>query len=183
MAELVATSPAKGLLPVTIGGLTLSEPAHAMMTGISPHTGEVAQASALLKQATGCDLPAPNRLTRSGDAMALWTGRNRWMLIGAPAPEGLAETAALTDQSDAWVAVTIEGPGAALVLARLCPLDLRDTAFPEGTATRSEIFHMQAIIARTGPASFLVLTFRSMAGTLVHDLTTAARAVAARAEV
>lgn len=183
MAELTALSPAGALLPKTLGGVRLREADFAPMTGISPHAGEVAQVSSALEAAHGVSLPGPGKLVAGDGAMVMWVGRNRWLLIGPEPGEGPGAHAALTDQSDAWVTVVISGAAGVEVLARLVPVDLRAAMFPEGSVARTEVYHMPAIIARTGAEELRVMCFRSMAGTLVHDLVQAADAVAARAEV
>jgi sarcosine oxidase subunit gamma len=180
VAELIALSPAGAALPKRIGAVTLTEAPFAPMTGISPHAGEVAQVSAALEAAHGLALPGPGRMLSGAGIEVLWFGRNRWLLIGAAPGDGLAAHAALTDQSDAWVSVIVQGAAGVDVLARLVPVDLRPRAFAEGSVIRTELFHMPAAIARTGAEDLRVMCFRSMAGTLVHDLVTAAEAVAAR---
>lgn len=180
MAELKAKSAAAGLLPLTIGGLTIAEAPQARMTGLSPFSGAIARASSELERAHGLTLPGPNRMTEADGAMALWFGQNRWLLIGPDPDAALGGCAALTDQSDAWTRVILSGTGAVDVLARLVPVDLRPAAFPPGSAIRTELRHMQAAVARPADGTLTVMTFRSMAGTLVHDLQVAAEAVAAR---
>ena len=100
--------------------------------------------------------------------------------MGAEPSAKLAKHAALTDQSDAWSCVLLEGEGARDVLARLTPLDLRDSACPIGAALRSELFHMPVSIARLAENTWQIMGFRSMAATLVHDLERAMKSVAAR---
>ena len=98
-----------------------------------------------------------------------------------PAPEAsLAEHAALTDQSDAWLVVRLEGAGARDVLARLTPVDLRDSAFKRGHTARTELAHMMASLTRVGPQAYQVLVFRGFSQTLAHDLKSAMEGVAAR---
>ena len=92
----------------------------------------------------------------------------------------LAGLAAVTDQADGVAAVKIEGDAAEAVLARLVPLDLRAASFKRGHTARSLVNHMTASITRLGPKSFEVMVMRSMAQTLVHELTEAAEGVAAR---
>ena len=101
-------------------------------------------------------------------------------LIGA-APEGLAGVAALTDQSDGWARMRLQGPGAEAVLARLVPIDLRVAAFPEGAVARSGLNHMMMVLMREGPQAFQIMVFRSMAGSAVHELAVAMKALTARA--
>ena len=53
--------------------------------------------------------PGPNRATGKAGARAIWFGRGM-ILQGGPAPDpSLAEHAALTDQTDGWACVQLEG--------------------------------------------------------------------------
>ena len=180
MVDLVAKSACDGLLPVSHGTVTLSEVTFGYLTSISPFKGQDAALSTALKEAHGMALPAANRGTGKDGARAIWFSRGQAMLIG-PAPDAsLARFAALTDQSDAWAVVRLEGAQAEDVLARLVPVDLRKTTFKRGHTARSYLMHMMASISRVGDQAFQIMVFRSMAGTLVHDLETAMVAVAAR---
>jgi len=178
---LAAAMPGAGLLPRTIGGVTLTEPPLARLTTLAPFLGRSEALSAALEAAHGLPLPGPNRMSAAGDASCAFHGRALWLLAG-PAPDArLAEHAALTDQTDAWATVDVTGPEGPALLARLVPVDLRPAAFPEGAAIRTEVQHMQAAITRPAPGVLRIRCFRSMARTLIHDLTTAAEALAARA--
>ena len=180
MADLTARSPCEGLLPLSIGGVTLGEAAPGMLTSVAPHAGQETALSAALKAAHGMAFPAPNRAVGRVGARMVWLSRGQAMLVG-PAPDpALATHAALTDQSDAWAVVTLEGQGAVDVLARLVPLDLRSGAFKRGHTARTDLMHMMASLTRLGENTFQIMVFRSMAETLVHDLKTAMEGVAAR---
>ncbi|MBY6139230.1 sarcosine oxidase subunit gamma [Leisingera daeponensis] len=180
MAELIAKSPCDGLLPATIGGMSLTEEHPGAMWAIAPFNGQLKVLGKALEAAHGMAFPAPNRATGKAGSRAVWFGRDMALLMG-PAPDaGLAKHAALTDQSDAWAVVRLEGQGAEDVLARLVPVDLRPQVFKRGHTARTELKHMMASVTRTGPQSFQIMVFRSMAKTLVHDLKTAMEAVAAR---
>lgn len=87
------------------------------------------------------------------------------LLIDAAPPTG----ARATDQSDAWAVVTLSGLGATDTLARLSTLDLR--AMTDGQATRSPIGHMPGHITRLGDQEWRLMVFRSMAATLVREVT------------
>ena len=76
--------------------------------------------------------------------------------------------------------MSLSGAAAADVLARLVPLDLRLAACPVGTALRTQVNHMNAVILRTGDYGFEILVFRSMARTAWHELEAAMGMVAAR---
>ncbi|MFA3915925.1 sarcosine oxidase subunit gamma [Ruegeria hyattellae] len=180
MVELKEITPCAGLLPVTIGPVSLTEEASARLTALSPYKGRQKLLSDVLKAAHGMGFPAPNRVTGKAGARALWFGQGQALLMGPDPDPGLGEHAAITDQSDGWAMVRLEGAGAEDVLARLVPVDLRRPQFKRGHTVRSMIFHMSGSISRVDDSGFLILVFRSMAASLVHDLKTAMEAVAAR---
>jgi heterotetrameric sarcosine oxidase gamma subunit len=179
VANLIARSACAGLLPVTIGSVTLSEVRIDQMASVAPFKGKEAMVSEALKAACGIAFPAPNRTTSKGAARAVWAGQGRANVIGCDLPD-LSGLAAVTDQADGVAAVKIEGDGAEAALARLVPLDLRAATFKRGHTARSLVNHMTASISRLGPKSFEIMVMRSMAQTLVHELTEAAEGVAAR---
>ena len=181
MVDLIATSPLADKAPQTIGTVTVSELTLGHLTSVAPYKGQRKALSEALKAAHGMAAPAPNRATGKDGARAIWFGRDMVLLAGPKAEAGLAKHAALTDQSDAWAVVRLEGAGAGDVLARLTPIDLRPTAFKRGHTARTDLQHMMASITRTGENSFQIMVFRGFAGTFWHDLTTAMEGVAARA--
>lgn len=178
MPSLIETTACEGLLPLSAGGATLTELAPAPVTSVAPFRDKERAVAAALKK-LGLGWPEPGRSFRAGDAACLWTGMDQAFLVGAD-PGGLARIAALTDQSDGWARMRLEGPAAGAVLARLVPLDLRPAAFPEGAVARSGLNHMMMVLVREGPDSFGIMVFRSMAGSAVHEIGVAMRAVAAR---
>lgn len=180
MVDLRAESPCAGLLPVTAGRLRLTEAMPGWMTSLAPYRGREAALSEAMQAAHGMVLPKSGRMTGREGARAMWFGREMAMLIGPEPDVGLALHAALSDQTDAWAVVRLEGLGAVNVLARLCPLDLRDTVFKRGHTARTEVAHMAGAISRTGAEVWQIMVFRSMAATLVHEVETAMRRLAAR---
>lgn len=180
MAELIARTPCEGLLPLTVGSVTLTQEAPGAMTSVAPLRGREAALETALQSAHGVGVPAPNRAVGKAGARMVWFGRGQAMLIGPAADAGLSAHAALTDQSDAWAVVRLEGERAEDVLARLVPIDLRRAVFKRGHTARTDLAHMSASVTRVGDRAFQVMVFRSMAATLVHDLKTAMEAVAAR---
>ena len=173
MIELVAKSAASGVLPVTIGTLSVTElPLHEIHS-IAPFKG--AKASAALKKAVGVGLPDAGRSTAKGDVQILWSARGQYLLIGATPPK---LSAAITDQSDAWCAVTLTGARAASVMARLCPIDTAQ--MEDGDVARSLVGHMSAIIVKRAEG-FVIMVFRAFAKTLVHELRDAMVSVTAQA--
>jgi len=180
VVELQAINPCAGLLPIAIGDCNLSEVLPASMTLLSPYKGKKKQLSQALLTAHGMRLAAPNRSTGKTGARCVWFGHRQALLV-VPAPDkSLAKYAALVDQSDSWAVVRLQGAGAADVLARLTSVDLRPAVFKRGHTARSELRHMMVSITRVGADAFEIMAFRSMAGTLVHDLQDAMESVAAQ---
>ena len=179
MPDLIAKSPLAGRAALTLAGVTLAEADLVQITSVAPFKGQDKALAKALK-ALGLSFPAPNQVSSKGDVRLVWTGRDQAFLLGA-APQGLEGLAALTDQSDGWAALSLDGPGAGDVLARLYPMDLRVAAFPVGRVARAPLNHMSSILMRSGPQSFEILVFRSMARTAWHEAEAAMRALAARA--
>ena len=180
MVELKAKSPMAGLAPTTIGSVSLSEMDLSPMTSLAPWKAQGASLSAVMEKAHGVGYPEPGQALFSGDVRAIWFGRDMALLTGVVPDAALSTCGALTDQSDAWAAVRLEGAGAEDVLARLVPVDLRVAQFGPGATARTELAHMAASVTRLEDGAFLVMVFRSMAQTLLHDLKSAMEAVAAR---
>jgi sarcosine oxidase subunit gamma len=168
-------------LPVETAGVRLTAPDPGPLTLIAPFRGQEGAVAQALRGAFGLDLPGPGETRTSHAARAIWFGRGQVLLMGTTLPPGLLDgIAAVTDQSDGWAAFRLDGPGTDDVLARLTPLDLRPHAFPPGRTARTLLGHMASSLTRWDRDSCDILVFRSMAGTAVHDLTTAMDRVAAR---
>lgn len=174
MTSLIAKTPADGLLPITVGTTSLAELAAAGITSVTRAAGAKPEA---FKSATGAAFPAPNRTTGRDGARAVWTGPDQCFWIGPPLASLPGH--ALTDQSDGWAALRLSGADAAAVLARLVPIDLRDSQFKRGHTARSLMVHVPVSLTRSGVASFDILCFRSMVATAIHELETAMKSVAA----
>ncbi len=175
MPSLIAKSPLAGQAPVSHGGVTLSEEPPGRISSVTAFRGQEKALAKALK-AAGLAMPAPNACGTSGDRVIVWTGRDQAFLLG-DLPEGLP--AAVTDQSDGWARLRLEGPGAADVLARLVPVDLR--GMKPGQALRAPLNHMQAVLFCTEAGRIDLLVFRSMARTAWDEIAEAMQAVAARA--
>lgn len=180
MVDLKPKTPLDGVVPITIGAMTLREVSVGCLTSLAPYKGQTKAVSDALKAAHGMAFPAPNRATGKDGARAIWFGRDQAVLLGPEPDVGLARLCAVTDQSDAWAVVELSGAAARDVLARLTPIDMRDSQFKRGHTARTDIMHMAGSITRIGADSFLILVFRSMAQTLLHDLEKAMAGVASR---
>ncbi|MFG5383296.1 sarcosine oxidase subunit gamma [Yoonia sp. R2-816] len=177
MVKLLPLTPCAGLLPLEIGGITVTEVALERIYSVAPLAGKTMATSTALKEQIGLGLSAPNRATSNRSARMQWFGHRTWLVTAAV---DLDELAAVTDQSDAWAIIRIEGADVEDVLARLVPIDLRAATFKNGHTARTMLGHMSVAITRVGGQVFEVMAMRSMAGTLVHELEVAMRGVAAR---
>lgn len=183
--KLIAKTACAGLLPLEIGGVSLTEVEPEHLSAVAPCRERETEVSDALKAAHGMALPGANRATGRRGNRAIWFGQGQTLLMG-PVPDArLRKHAAVVDQSDGWAVVALSGSGpdmrAADVLARLTPLDLRAGQFKVGHTARTDLQHMMASITRIGADEFLIMVFRGFAQTLVHDLETAMQGVAARA--
>ena len=174
MPDLIA-KPALGFAPLTLAETTLAEGAAPHITAIAPYPGPLTALNKALKP-LGLTFPAPGTFTETTDARLAWSGRDQAFLIGPPAPENLP--AATTDQSDAWVTLSLTGPQARATLARLVPLDLRQVT--KGQSHRSGLNHMPLLLMVEGPDAFTLMTYRSMARTAWHELHEALTKIEAR---
>lgn len=182
MDKLVAKSACSGLLPLVIGNAKLVETAPDVITSIAPLKGQETALQVALKAAHGLDLPEVNQSSEAGDYRAVWGGSHVYVLGGALAG-GIAKVASVTDQTDAWSTVTLSGAAVEDILARLVPMDTRLEAFPVGRVVRTKLAHLNVILIRTSEDAFVIMGFRSMAVTLVHDLEQAMKTTNARASV
>ena len=154
MASLIAKPAGVGLLPVTIGSCKLVGQQPQAITSIAPAKGHAKSVSKALQTAAGVAFPAVNRTTGQDGLRCVWTGPGQAFLIGAPLPS--LANAAMTDQSDAWIVLRLTGRDAEDVLARLVPVDLRQSVFKRGHTARTLMFHVSISITRTGANSFAV---------------------------
>ena len=174
MVKLVAKSPAEGLLPTDMGGVTVREAPFEVLTSLAALKPGLSEA---LKAAHGMALPKPGRSTGKSGARCLWFGASHYMLAGPESDAALNAYAALTLQTDAWCRVELSGARVVEMLSYLTPIDLRDMSFKRGDVARAQIGHMNSCILRTGSTTFEVMVFRSMAQTLVHELKEAINAL------
>lgn len=176
MPDLQAKSPCAGLLPKQAGSLTLSEVVIDQAHSVAPFRGK----GALVSQALDMQLPKPQRSVQAGAAELSWFGAGQYLLLGCDVPDALQDCAAVTDQSDAWAAVHLSGAGSDDVLARLVPVDLRQSHFKNGHCLRTSLGHMPCSITRMDEDTIRLMVFRSMAQTMVHEIHDAMNHVASR---
>ncbi len=175
---LTARTPLDGC-EKSFGGVTLTEVSGlALVSAAVPQGGDDAFAAALAA-GLGAARPAPGDSVigdRYGARLLGMQPDQLFILFAAPDPDRPAETVAealgpdayVTDQSDSWAMLRIDGAGARAALERICMLDLDDAAFPEGRVARTVMEHLAVIILRDGPDSFLLMSPRSSARSFLH---------------
>ncbi|VDC28578.1 sarcosine oxidase subunit gamma [Pseudogemmobacter humi] len=181
MAELIAKPVFAGQGPLEKAGLTLEPLPSGPIWLVALYPGAAARAAKLLKP-LGLSFPEPGRCSSADDLRLIWAGRDQAFLLGAAPPEGLTDTAALTDQSGGWAGLSLSGPGVEAALTRLVPLDLRLREFPPGRAARSLLNQIPALILREDETRFAIRVPRSMARSAWADCALALERLEARAE-
>lgn len=133
----------------------------------------------------GTALPPDRRFVETDKGLRiLWAGDRQWFVIGegAHVPPAIARLAAVTDQSDGWVAMRVAGERTRAVMERLCLVDLDPAAFPTGTVARTPIEGMHALIAcdDAEAAACTILFQRSSARSFVDHFRHAADSACGR---
>ena len=175
MARLIATLATEGRLPIEIGDTILEDAQPEAITWVAPFDRKMTA----VKKALG-GFPGPGEVAEVIAGRALSVGPGQALILGSAVT---CDGAAVVDQSDGWTVVALDGASARDVLARLTPLDLRDTSLPEGATARALIGHMTASLTRVGPYRYEIMVFRSMTDTLLHEVQRAMTQVAARAKL
>ncbi|MBI1173584.1 sarcosine oxidase subunit gamma [bacterium] len=166
-----------------IGPWTLTERADVALASLAFRRGREAELRDLAKGA-GLPLPPAARAEAGPVWAAFWMTPEMWMVeapfashedIRAHLVAVFAETASITEQTDAWVRFDLAGAGLERVLERLSNFDLR--AAPDGAATRTMIEHLGCYLIRRSAALVTVYGPRSSAGSLHHALVQAAKSV------
>lgn len=193
MAEFTLTPrsifEAVGGCRIDIEGFVFDEAPARSLVSLTARRGEGARKAlaAAIHGAFGLDLPPPGRFAEADGVRAMFAQPGQWLI--AAEREGLeAEVRAaasgagtVTDQSDSFTELTMEGPLAPEVLSRLSSLDFE--RFEIGAVGRTPMQQIAVIIARTGEAAWRLNTARSTARGFAHDVDVAARSVAARAAI
>ena len=180
MVKLIAKSPCDGLPPINLDGLVVREVLPETITCVAAFNGQEDKVSEALKSQIGAELPKPGRFTGRAGNRVVWSGLGQFLVLG---PAVRVAGAAVTDQSDAWAGVSLAGDIARDVLARLTPLDLRESHFKRGHVARSLLGHMHGLFLHTGADRFEVFVFRSMAHTMVREIAHAAQSVRGQADL
>lgn len=102
-----------------------------------------------VRSAAGVDaMPGPGTSATAGRNSVLRIEPLKWWIIGAEAPALASTIGATLDLSHSRTRVRVSGPDAAALLNRFLPLDLRESAFPEGAVASSALHHVGVTLWR-----------------------------------
>ncbi len=176
MADPLETEAFSGTdLPLALGACRLSALPWTPITSVAPYPGGTAAAAALLG-----DFPAPGGVLPHGAGRLVWAGRDMAFVFDAMYYLETANNpkAIVHSQSDGWAGRFIANSAAPSIKLRGVGLALG--ALPAPGAARSVLNAVPLLLIKAGGDAFELWSFRSMAGTLRHELDAAMRAVAAR---
>lgn len=171
---ITASHPLDGeMLSGIAGAVELSVIAPVRITSLAPFAGAAEAVDRQVQDRFGIPLPAIGASARKGPVEIVWSQAGQWFLFGA---DVVLDGAAMTDQSDGWVGISLKGPEVPAIMARLCPLDL--SKLGPGRVARSECAHVMAlIIGREGGVDLYVM--RSLARDVLNHLRKSIGVVAA----
>lgn len=147
------------------------------MVVVRGDAADPAFAAAVLKS-TGLHLPLrANGASIDPARQLLWLGPDEWVLKtrdgqGAQIASGLREAlqglhSAVVEVGDGFTTLALQGPGAADLLARGCPLDLHPRMFPQGALAQSHIAKANVtLLCLQAGTHYEVTVRRSFAGYL-----------------
>ncbi|MGB7286158.1 MAG: sarcosine oxidase subunit gamma family protein [Salaquimonas sp.] len=181
---LKANSPLNGF-ETEINGVILKEVTGRSIVSIAVPKSGLNKLKAAIKKELKLDLPGPGKFTQTdnGSAMLLWMTPEQFFYvinddnpIAANAVKSkLGSTAYLTDQSDAFVGLSVSGPKAIEALERICPIDISIEKFPVGNCARTMMEHLGAIILRTSNGEFQLMSATSSAKSFLHAVEVSAQ--------
>lgn len=141
-----------------------------------------------VSRVTGLALPqAANTASVAGARQLIWLGPDEWLLkLGAGEGGAMAQAlrealagqhVSVVEVGSGYTTLSLQGPGAADLLARGCPLDLHARVFGAGAVAQSHVARAPILLRCVAPgASYEVTVRRSFAPYLFSWLGEAGRA-------
>lgn len=123
-------------------------------------------------------LPCPGGSVDAGEGQSLlWTGVGELMSYTEGDPVGerylarqISKAGYVTDVSDGWIAMSLEGPDAEVLLDLITMPDLAEGSLDIGTITSTVLNHIRMLIWRQGQGRMILLSPASSANSLLHRL-------------
>lgn len=167
----------------TIGPVTISEAPDWALSSVAARLGQEAACLDALTRLLGAKAPDVAQHVQGKALSAFWIGPHIWMVeapyatyhnLARQAKTACADSASVTEQTDAWVRFDLTGDGFDRVMERLCNLDMGQ--MQPGHARRSVIEHLGCYVIRQ-VGGITIYGPRSSAKSLHHALITAAKSV------
>lgn len=172
--------------PQKFGGCSLSDCPNLALVSVTARKGQNLETRRVLSDIIGQSCGV-SEFCDGEDYSAFWSGPDQWFVMQSQTDDidleaelapAFNDFASLTEQSDGWVGFDLEGPECALVLERLCNIDL--SSFHSGRAQRTIVEHIGAfVLCRAQGRSYRLLCGRSFAVSFRHAVETAMQTVSA----
>ncbi len=135
--------------------------------------------NAAVKVATGCNFPSSaNKFQSTGERLVVWLSPDEYLLLCEAGKEkALQDTMvsminsnrfSITDVSDSFCALSLNGPAIRDVLAKGCSLDLHPSKFVAGTCAQSLLSHAAVTLIALSNDTFILICRTSFAP-YIHD--------------
>ena len=175
LKALQATTPLDGR-SITIGKTALWVQADLPLYSLSIPLGGDAAFEAALASSFGLSRPAPGQFTESDAFRLCGLAQDQFFLtaLDPQTPDDaalkgkLGDSAYVTDQSDSWVTLQLNGELAFAAMERICPINLAPAAFPPGSLARTSMEHLSAIVMAENDGSLTLLSPLSSAESFWH---------------
>lgn len=164
----------------TMGATQIREITPVTIVSIATPLGGHQKLTTLLEKTIGLPLPSIGEIHRFEQSLAVLGLQSDqcFMVSFAEQPDpantlksSLGDAGYLSDQSDSWVILEIDGPLSRSALERICPIDLAKGVFTENTVARTSMEHLSVIIEHPGPLCFRLYSPRSSAHSFLHAIT------------
>ena len=181
-------SPLDGMTSPAIGDVTLRE--RRFVGKVNLRGAASSDFAGIVSGVLGGDLPTtPNTAVSYGDFSIFWLGPDEWLVHTPEDGQGdlvdrlraaLGEVhSAVTDVTDYFVVIEMQGPGCRDALARGCSLDLHPSKFGPGQCAQSHFSHANVLIHQITGTDFDVQVRWTYAQYLWRYLAEAAENLAA----
>lgn len=188
MANLVLDpKPRLGGLTFETGGTVLTEETGLAIVAVATPLKGGVKLKAAIKKAYDASMPSSMKstLSKNKKTRIVFTQPDQiFVLFDHAKPDAeavvakkIGATGYVTDQTDGWIALTLEGPLARAALERLSMVDLSADAFARNASARTPMEHMGAMVIRTGQDAFLLMSASSSAESFAHAIETSMKYV------
>ncbi len=173
--------------PASYGNIKIEEVINRAIVAVATPKEREAALNAACLSAYGAELPKTGKFTAStaADTLLLGMAQDQMFMLfdepdGDPAAHirvALDDTGYITDQSDSWAILRIQGPDVRSALERICPLNLHPANFVPNSVARTVMEHLAVIILSEAEDSFVLLSPRSTADSFLNVVETSAKNV------